>query len=369
MSLKLGKVPLLWKTSCVVPVPKIPQPKDIKSYTLVVLTSHLMKTLEWLVLVHPHPLVGTFMDPLQFAYQPGIGVDDPIIFLLEKSLEKPRSTVRIIFFDFSSAFITIQPAILGEKLELTGVDQHATSWILDYLINQPQYLRTRNSVSDTVVCSMGPLREQSWPLYCSPCTDYPTKHPTAIYKSYRWPHKEQGSQSLQRTYKGQRSPAKCWEVQRAGHKLDWTDHTVATYKKGQSRVHLLRKLRSFGMQGALLITFYDSVVASAIFYGVVCWRSSTSAAGTRRLDKLIKKASSILGYPLDPVQVKRESRIMDKLSSLLVKGSHPLQVITGLGSSWRRDIAGPSFLLLSEFTTSSSTHFSFLVCTIWSIFE
>ena len=42
---------------------------------------------------------------------------------------------------------------------------------------------------------------------------------------------------------------------------------------------------------------------------------------------------SILGYPLDPVQVMGESRMMDKPSSLLVKESHPLQVtITVLGS-------------------------------------
>ena len=36
----------------------------------------------------------------------------------------PGSSVRIMIFDFSSAFNTIQPALLGDKLELTGVDQH-----------------------------------------------------------------------------------------------------------------------------------------------------------------------------------------------------------------------------------------------------
>ena len=85
------------------------------------------------------------------------------------------------------------------------------------------------------------------------------------------------------------------------NKLDWTDYTAATYKKGQSRLYLLRKLRSFGVQGAPLTSFYDSVVASAIFYGVVCWSSSISAADRRRLDKLIKKAGSTLGCPLDSV--------------------------------------------------------------------
>ncbi len=53
------------------------------------------------------------------------------------------------------------------------------------------------------------------------------------------------------------------------NKLGWTDNTPALYKKGQSR-----KLRSFGVQGAFQETFYDTVVASAIFYGVITWGSS-----------------------------------------------------------------------------------------------
>ncbi|KAI5100265.1 hypothetical protein C0J45_9251 [Silurus meridionalis] len=85
-------------------------------------------------------------------------------------------------------------------------------------------------------------------------------------------------------------------------KLDWTDNTEAIYKKGQSRLFLLRRLRSFGVQGALLKTFVDSVVASAIFYGVVCWCDSISTADRRRLDKVIRKANSVLGIPLDTVQ-------------------------------------------------------------------
>ena len=82
------------------------------------------------------------------------------------------------------------------------------------------------------------------------------------------------------------------------NKLDWTDHIAATYKKGQSRRYLMRKLRSFRVQVALLTSFYDFVVASATFYGVVCWSSSISAAGKKTFDALSKKASSVLGCPL-----------------------------------------------------------------------
>ena len=75
----------------------------------------MMKTLERLVLAHHLPLVGPVMDPLQFAFQPGTGVEDAIIFLLDRSLshlEKPGSTVRIMFFDLTGAFNTIQHADL-----------------------------------------------------------------------------------------------------------------------------------------------------------------------------------------------------------------------------------------------------------------
>ncbi|KAI3360536.1 hypothetical protein L3Q82_002280 [Scortum barcoo] len=83
----------------------------------VALTSHLMKALERIVLRHLRPLVSPNMDPLQFAYQPGIGVDDAVIYLLQRSLshlEDAGNTVRITFFDFSSAFNTIHPSLTAQ---------------------------------------------------------------------------------------------------------------------------------------------------------------------------------------------------------------------------------------------------------------
>ena len=78
-----------------------------------------MKVFERLVLRHLKRLVKDLIDPLQFAYQANKGVDDAILFMLHKTyshLENTGSSVRIMFFDFSSAFNTIQPSLLGEKL-------------------------------------------------------------------------------------------------------------------------------------------------------------------------------------------------------------------------------------------------------------
>ena len=129
------------------------------------------------------------------------------------------------------------------------------------------------------------------------------------------------------------------------NKLDWTNNSAALYKKGQSRLFLLRRLRSFGVQGALLQTFYDSVVASAIFYGVACWGSSISAADRKRLNRLVRKASSVLGSPLDTVEVVGDRRMAAKLSSLLDNVSHPLQdTLSSLCSSFSDRLLHPSCL-------------------------
>ncbi|KAI3371824.1 hypothetical protein L3Q82_006680 [Scortum barcoo] len=78
----IGRVPTLWKTSRIVPVPKKNRPSELNDFRPVALTSHLMKTLERLFLSLLRPQVQHAQDRLQFAYQPGVGVEDAILYLL-----------------------------------------------------------------------------------------------------------------------------------------------------------------------------------------------------------------------------------------------------------------------------------------------
>ncbi|KAI3352551.1 hypothetical protein L3Q82_005497 [Scortum barcoo] len=55
-------------------------------------------------------------------------------------LDKGSGTVRILFLDFSSAFNTIQPTLLRDKLSRMGVDPQLMDWISDYLTGRPQYV-------------------------------------------------------------------------------------------------------------------------------------------------------------------------------------------------------------------------------------
>ena len=121
MSLKTCSIPSLWKNSCIIPVPKKPVISCMNDLRPVALTAVPMKLLERLFLNNFKKLVSSFLDPLQFAYQKGRNCEDAILSLLDKlycHLEgaKRGNSVRLLFFDFSSVFNTIQPHILVRKL-------------------------------------------------------------------------------------------------------------------------------------------------------------------------------------------------------------------------------------------------------------
>ncbi|KAI3358261.1 hypothetical protein L3Q82_003260 [Scortum barcoo] len=137
-SLGQGRVPQLWKTSCIIPVPKKPHPGELNDFRPVAsMTSHVMKTMERLLLHHLRPQTHHALDPLQFAYREKTGVEDAIIFLLHRSLshlDRGSGAVRITFLDLQSASLfTIQPlpgttAAQGQTQGQTGRDGSMVAW-------------------------------------------------------------------------------------------------------------------------------------------------------------------------------------------------------------------------------------------------
>ncbi|KAI4889955.1 hypothetical protein NFI96_024298 [Prochilodus magdalenae] len=76
-----------------------------------------------------------------------VGIEDAMLYLLHRAhshLDKGGSAVRVMFFDFSSAFTTIQPLRLKDKLARMQVDPHLVSWITDYLTGRPQHVRLKD---------------------------------------------------------------------------------------------------------------------------------------------------------------------------------------------------------------------------------
>ena len=62
-------------------------------------------------------------------------------------------------------------------------------------------------------------------------------------------------------------------------------------KKMNSRMYFMRKMRSFGVNSDMLVTFYNAVICSIIIFGSVCWGMNISKLDRRRLEKIVKKKS------------------------------------------------------------------------------
>ncbi len=123
-SLELCEVPSCFKCSTIIPVPKKPQITGVNDYRPVALTSVVMKSFERLVLAHLKDSTGTLLDPLQFAYRANRSVDDAVnmgLHFILQHLDRPGTYARILFVDFSSAFNTIIPYTLQNKLTQLSV--------------------------------------------------------------------------------------------------------------------------------------------------------------------------------------------------------------------------------------------------------
>ena len=385
---------LLRKTSCLVPVPKKGRPAALEDYRPVALTSHIMKVMERLVLAHLRPLVFPSQDPLQFAYQPHVGVDDAIIYLLQKaysSLDRPNTSVRIMFFDFSSAFNTIQPRLLKAKLEGTRVSAPLITWVDDYLTGRPQFVRLQNCVSGRLISNIGapqgtvlsPFLFTTYTADFQHCTEschlQKFSDDTAIVGCVEGGGEAEYRDLVDRFVKWcgencmQLNVAKTREMVvdfrrnkpllspvciggtdvevvsaykylgvTLDNKLDWSTNTQAVYKKGLSRLYFLRRLRSFHVCNKMLQMFYQSVVASTIFFAVVSWGAGIKAKDANKLKKLIKKAESVVGSKLVTLEEVVEDRMLAKLLAIMDHPSHPLhKTLDKLRSSFSHRLIQP----------------------------
>ena len=82
-------------------------------------------------------------------------------------------------------------------------------------------------------------------------------------------------------------------------KLNWKENIDLVLKKVNTRMHCLRKPRSFGVNSGALVTFYNAVICSIIVYGSVCWSGNISKFDRGRMEKIVKKASHVVEMPLD----------------------------------------------------------------------
>ena len=109
-------------------------------------------------------------------------------------------------------------------------------------------------------------------------------------------------------------------------KLNWKENINSVPKKVNTRMCCLRKLRSFGVNLGMLVTFHNAVICSIIVYGSVCWGGNISKFDRGRLEKIVKKkAGHVVGKPLDSFKTLYEKQLLKKLMQVLNDPTHPMR--------------------------------------------
>jgi len=377
-SIDQGNVPTLWKTAVLVPVPKKSAPKEHNDYRPVALTSVPFKCLERLVLRRLLQYTQPHQDPHQFAYMANRSTEDAINTLLHgtyKHLEKPKTYVRMLFLDFSSAFNTIQPHLMVSKLLKMEVNPVLIQWVYSFLTGRQQRVRITGAgdvMSQVIVTNTGAPQgcvtsPALFTMYTADCrcgeegvvqikfsddtsisgliqTDE-TSYKASVSSMVTWCRDNYLLLNVNKTKEliidFRRNPAPHTPLEINGEqveivsqykylgtildsKLDWTDNTTQLVKKGNQRLHFLRKLRSFEVQRPVLQTFYQAVVQSILTFNSLCFQLNLKVADASRLAKLTKTASSVIGAAVTDLPTLHEKRALKRVKAILTDPTHPL---------------------------------------------
>ncbi|XP_029924017.1 olfactory receptor 52K2-like [Myripristis murdjan] len=95
-------------------------------------------------------------------------------------------------------------------------------------------------------------------------------------------------------------------------------------QNGMSERLISNIIKSFNVCNRMLNMFYQTVVASTLFFAVVCWGVGLRRREANKLNKLVKKAQSVVGVKLSTLQEMTEDRIRAKFLSIIDNTPHPL---------------------------------------------
>ncbi len=327
-SLSQTVVPTCLKSTTIIPVPKKSPVSCQNDYHPIALTPIMMKCFERLVMHKIKTSLPNTLDPLQFAYRPNRSTDDAIsstLHLALTHLENKDSYVRMLFINFSSAFNTIIPQQLINKLNLLGLNASLCNWILDFLTGRPQSVRVGHNTSSTTTLSTGApqgceLSPLLFTLLTQDCTakfssnhiikfaddttvvglisnNDETHYREEVAQLAEWCGANNLSLNVEKTkevvldFRRRNSidhpplTIDSSTVERVSSTkflgvhitddLTWTTNTMSLSKKAQQRLHFLRRLKRASLPPPILTTFYRGTIES-----VLTTAASLSGTGT-----------------------------------------------------------------------------------------
>ncbi len=292
----------------------------------------------------------------------------------------------MLFVDYSSAFNTIVPATLVEKLQTLGLNRSLCSWILDFLTGRSQVVRMGNNTSSPLIlntgapqgCVLSPL------LYCLYTHDCTATHSSNVIVKFADDTTVIGliTDNDETAYREEVSTLTKWcQENHLSLNIDRTKELVVDFRR-QSREHTpisidktpVERVNSFkflcvhitedltwscshrrsaeeGTSAPLLPETAEEVWNEPqhpqILLHPALWRASWPAASTawfgnstagnrKALQRVVRTARHIVGGELPSLQDIYTRRCIRKARRIIKDSSHPSHRLLSLLPSGRR---------------------------------
>ena len=296
--------------------------------------------------------------PSAICISAGERVEDAVTTLLNivvGHLENAKAHARVLYLDMSSAFNTLQPHLLFQKMiSEFNLESDLALWVLDFLVGRHQQVRVNNTMSSVKVVSTGSpqgcvLSPLLFILYTNDCrSTYSNRYfikfsdDTALLSllfNDETGHGQQRNKDMC-IYFRRDPPAQTDTVihdnkvevvdeykyigTTIDNKLRWDRHCTVTYKKCQQRLYCLRKLCSFNVDNTILSMFYKSCIQSVLTFSFIWWFGNVSQKDKNNLQRIVNISSKVTGVTQSTLTALYERLAVNKATKILADDTHIL---------------------------------------------
>ena len=287
--------------------------------------------------------------------------------------------------DFSSAFNTIIPVKLFDKLVSLNVHPAICHWTLNFLLHRPQSVKVKNSLSKPVILNTGApqgcvLSPFLFTLFTNDCVSgnqsvrvFKFSDDTTVIGCVNNANESVYREEVQRLvgwcknnnlvlnisktkemiidFRKKKTPIHPLvidgtEVLQAdsvtflgstiSKDLSWCNNTIGIIKKAQKRLYFLRHLKRFGLSQAILTRFYRAVIESVLSFSITVWFGRASQDEINQIESVVKYASKLIGLNMPSIRSLYLSRSLRKSKRIVQDEYHPANHLFELLPSGKR---------------------------------
>jgi hypothetical protein len=299
------------------------------------------------------------------------------VYELYQHTDRLGGVARVLFVDFSSAFNTIQPHILLQKLIDLNINSNIIAWIKSFLTHRLQFVKFKDSLSDTIEVNTGSpqgcvLSALLFTLYtydCQSCKDncilikYADDTVIAGFVNKnrdidgcndyfdqiecfnKWCKTNFLDLNVRKTkelivdfgrtrYYG--PPVAICDEQvevvssykylgtLVDDRLDFVANSVRVCKRAGQRLYFLRKLKYLEVDNKILTMFHTAVIQSVLTFCVTSWFGNLKQKDKKVVERIQRNAVKLGCINLQTVEAIYDDVMRKKTEDIMTNEGHPL---------------------------------------------